>query len=269
MSKYLIAFVIFNLGICKLSSSARINCDYGGNGNYAGILGYIYQCEVDHDPEILTKESSTITEITGFHTYSRTDQSVLGIRAAHKTIKYFPQGMEKIFANLNLIDFYGVGLLEVHQDDLKAFPDLVVLYLGHNEIESLESGLFDYNPKLQVIAFPYNGIKEIHPDIFDNLNVLIRFWFKGNNCIDNEYNSRYDITNALTRVYNNCAPKVEKTSSESELDDNLSEHNYGLYDYSENAGDSIKTVEMSKDDSGRHCGNLMLIGLMTAIFRLI
>ncbi|KAL7013631.1 hypothetical protein ACKWTF_015497 [Chironomus riparius] len=273
MGKYFVIFVSFFLTICKLSSSTEINCGYGDNGNYQGILGYIYQCEVENDSNIETKESATITAFKGLHRNFNSDVTVFGIRAEGKTFKYFPQSMEKIFKNLKVIDFYRVGMVEIHESDLKPFPDLVVLYLGHNRIETLESGLFDHNPKLQVIAFPYNGIKHIYGNIFDNLHQLSRFWFKGNDCINSEYNSRSEISTAIEHVKEHCAVVTDMASEESELDDNLQEHEDesdrkftdSEEDWNSKSVGTEQNYNVEQNGSAGKIGNFKIIGLLAII----
>lgn len=211
-----------------MSSSTDINCGYGDNGNYHGILGFIYQCEVANDPKIETKESIAISTVTGTHRFSKTDQSVLGIRAEGKTMRYFPQGLKNFFQNLKVIDFYRVEMVEIHQADLKPFPDLVVLYLGFNKVQVLESGLFDHNPQLEVIAFPHNELKHIYGNIFDHLSKLSRFWFKGNDCINSEFNTRDAINTAIEHIKEHCTP-VGESSSESENNVNMREHSDEIY----------------------------------------
>lgn len=190
---------------------------------------------------------------------------MLGIRAEGKTLKYFPQGMEKIFNNLKVIDFYRVEMVEVHQSDLKPFPDLVVLYLGHNEIKTLESGLFDHNPKLQVIAFPFNGVKEIAYNIFDNLNHLSKIWLKGNECIDTDYNSRHEMSTAKEVVKELCGPVTESITEESELDDNLLEHESDSTEYLEDVEENFEKETDSNVSSGRLEGRLVIVGVLTVI----
>ena len=112
------------------------------------VVGNIYYCFVDNNPNILTQESAQIREIRGSHGSSKTNDDVLGFYAVSKTIQYFPQGLEKFFKNLKVIFIGSCQLKEIHQADLKPFANLVIFYLNGNPIEVIEEGFFDFNPNL-------------------------------------------------------------------------------------------------------------------------
>ena len=165
----------------SLWTSTLIDCNYYADDYY--LFGYNYRCTVDNDPNIISKESAVINEVTGSHQTSKSHNDVLGIYASDKTIHFFPKGLEKTFKNIKLIDITICQLKEIHQADLKPFPNLVHLSLSYNEIEVIEEGLFDYNPNLEVVGFYERKLVHIDPNVFDNLNKLRSFWFSLVPCV--------------------------------------------------------------------------------------
>jgi len=148
------------------------------------ILGGIYRCEVENNLDITSADSATITSVTGNHSTLRTNDDVVGFDSRHKNIDYFPQGLEKFFGNLKSIVIYYGHIKEIHQSDLKPYPKLVNLYLENNDIETIEAGLFDFNPKLEGVSFWENKITKIDPNVFDHLSKLQNIWLGGNVCIN-------------------------------------------------------------------------------------
>jgi len=97
-------------------------------------------------------------------------------------------------------------LKEIHQSDLKVFPNLVYFDLTFNEIEVIEAGLFDFNPNLEYIIFYESKIIHIDPNVFDHLNKLKYFWFRPVPCVhENIYNSREEVLEVLKVVKSNCS----------------------------------------------------------------
>ncbi|KAL7011459.1 hypothetical protein ACKWTF_014266 [Chironomus riparius] len=151
--------------------STIIECNFNTFYNY-NTVGPIYKCEVENNPNILTQESAQISEINGTHTISKNNDYVFGFKANFKTIQVFPIGLEKFFKNLKLIIIFSCQLKEIHQSDLKVFPDLITFSLASNKIEVIEEGLFDFNPNLEFVAFYETEIIHIDPNVFDHLTKL-------------------------------------------------------------------------------------------------
>jgi len=168
---------------------------------------------------------------------------VIGFRAYQKTIQFFPKGLEKIFNNLNVIDIESCGLKEIHQSDLKVFPNLLVFVLSGNEIEVIEEGLFDFNPNLELVGFEESKIIHIDPNVFDHLNNLSNFWFFGVPCVDleNIWDSKEEVEEALKVGKSNCS-NSEFLSLENQF------KNLETLD-SENFNKKVETFEKSFNNS--------------------
>jgi len=169
-------------------------------------MGSVYLCYVYNNPIILTEESAEIKRISGIHEGSRNNDHVTGFSAIYLTLKFFPRGLDKFFKNLKMFRISYCQLKEIHQSDLKPFPNLVYLFLFCNEIEVIEAGLFDFNPNLEVVGFREPKIKHIDPNVFDNLTKLRWFWFREVPCIDkNIDDSKDQVQEAIKVVKSKCS----------------------------------------------------------------
>jgi len=131
---------------------------------------------------------------------------VEGFYAEFETIKFFPKGLDKLFKNLKLIHMYYCDLKEIHQSDLKPFPNLVYFRLALNKIEVIEAGLFDYNPNLEFVGFWESKIIHIDPNVFDHLYKLSYLWLSTVPCINIDfYDSREQVKKAIKIVKSNCS----------------------------------------------------------------
>jgi len=136
---------------------------------------------------------------------SKSNDDVIGLEVTNKKIHYFPQGLEKFFKNLKLIWINGANLKEIHQSDLKPFPNLVFFYLPNNYIEVLEEGLFDYNPNLEALGFDGSKVSHIDSNVFDKLDKLSYFWSGSNACISKYvFGSKQEVKGAITLAKSQC-----------------------------------------------------------------
>jgi len=169
-------------------------------------LGKIYRCAVSYEPNIRTKESAQIGGINGTHQDLRTNDDVLGFHADDKTIQVFPKGLDNFFKNLKVIFIWFGELKEIHQSDLKVFPNLVYFNLGSNRIEVIEEGLFDFNPNLEFVEFYEIRIIHIDPNVFDHLNKLRYFLFSNVLCVrQNVFNLTEQVQEAIKVVKSSCS----------------------------------------------------------------
>lgn len=159
-----------------------INCNF--YTTKFNILGKIYHCEVTNVLNTTSPLDATITSINGNHELDMTNNDVVGFKVVNKSTEYFPQYLQKFFPNLKLIMIEFGRIKEIHQSDLKPFPELVSLDLWENDIEVLEEGLFDFNPNLAGFWIFHNKIFHIDYQVFDNLSKLIYIDMFMNVCID-------------------------------------------------------------------------------------
>ncbi|CAG9810596.1 unnamed protein product [Chironomus riparius] len=207
----LLLFCVIGVNL-DLSASTSIECSYKTRD--WNIVQNVYHCPVNKNPRITTRESAAITSISGTHQNGMTNSDVGGFYAYSRTINYFPRGLETFFKTIKIIQIYDCNLKEVHQEDLKPFPNLVELYLRFNDLEVLEEGLFDFNPDLHYIGLNYNKIVYIGPNVFDHLTKLRDLSLHSNLCISKEAkNSISEVKNVIQAIKSQCNINTTTTTT--------------------------------------------------------
>lgn len=80
---------------------------------------------------------------------------------------------EKFFKNIAGLTINNSKLKKISQNDLKEFPKLKEIFIISNEVENLDSNLFEFNKSLKLVWIEGNKIKKIGAEIFDELHELI------------------------------------------------------------------------------------------------
>lgn len=141
----------------------------------------VYSCTVQNFIEI--GEPNMIIESASGSKSDEYNVEAIHLNASSSSqVYFFPGGLNAIFTNLKMIYIEGVELKEVHQSDLKPFPQLEVISFYNNKLESLEKDLFKFNPNLHTFGANFNKISFIHPDVFDHLHSLSSLRINGNPC---------------------------------------------------------------------------------------
>lgn len=118
----------------------------------------------------------------------------------------FPAGIRKIFPNLFFIKLDRLGIKNLHQKDLKDFPQLIHLDLEYNDISVLEKDLFRFNKFLRTINFKINELKIIDRNIFDDLKYLQGLNLIDNRCVQSLYFGKAMISVAISTIRRECKP---------------------------------------------------------------
>jgi len=203
-----------------------------------------YYCYVQNSLNITSIDSAYVDQIAGSHLSSNKNDDVIGLFISNKVVHYFPQGLENIFKDLRTIEISDSGLKVVHQSDLKPFSKLTELSLNNNQLEVIESGLFDFNLNLGLINLKNNKISFIDSRVFDNLVKLRFLSLESNICIDMKTEiGLTDVQNIIKAAkdqcddpsYSNLNLKIHKLETESK---SLNSDN--LMDKLNNLEDEIK-----------------------------
>ncbi|CAH1710629.1 unnamed protein product [Chironomus riparius] len=173
-----ILLIICILASIKPSKSLIIECSFIKH-TYSHLKD-VSCCHVVNNLNIITQEKAIVTSNT--NDSIRTD--TVGFRIFNISTRYFPQGLDRMFNNLKVIEISFGQLKEIHQTDLKPFMLLEVIYFYSNDIEVLESGLFDDNKSLRYILFTKNKLAHIDGNVFEKLLHLTNLYLNGNECID-------------------------------------------------------------------------------------
>ena len=195
-------FLLF-LTIPHLIVARNIPCSYHQGG--WGGFGSPYYGLAQTPFEITSPNDTFVDSATGQHTNERTDDSVITFSTVGINVYYFPRGLEQIFKNLQGVEIRSCHLKEIHQADLRWYPNLLELHITDNDIETIEPGLFDYNPNLRLVGFVKNKISKIGVNVFDHLPKLLTLALNTNLCIDNGiYNNRAKVQDFIREVRTQC-----------------------------------------------------------------
>jgi hypothetical protein len=100
-------------------------------------------------------------------------------------IKFFPKNLTNFFKNLEIVQIHNSNIKTITKDDLKQFNGkLKALQLQGNEIEVIESSLFDDNKNLEMFWVYNNKIKLVEEGAFNGLANLNCLLFSLNPCTD-------------------------------------------------------------------------------------
>ncbi|CAG9810076.1 unnamed protein product [Chironomus riparius] len=230
------------LAILQSSSSINLDCSFNTNFHYS-IVGKVYRCEIQNDLQVSSPDDFVADSTSGEHWTEMGDHNVTGLFAHSKDWKFMPKNVEKFFENIKLIDIIKSKIQEIHQSDLKPFQKLVYCGFKDNEIQTLETGLFDYNLELELISFWNNRITQVGPNVFDHLTKLTWLYFDENPCLNMRVeDNRQGVLSMVEKVTQNC-----KTSNSDALKKEIEELKAQFKDL-KNAHDSgftamIKTTE--------------------------
>jgi Leucine-rich repeat (LRR) protein len=99
-----------------------------------------------------------------------------------KIVSYFKKLMPPFHVRMNgLEDFQAHGFVTmVFPEDFNNLPNLKLLDLSSNFIETLPSNLFEHNPQLEVINLAHNRLKSIGVSTFSHLKLLKNVNLTGN-----------------------------------------------------------------------------------------
>jgi len=188
------------LSFFGVTFSNKLNCKYDYFEFRA--VGKIYYCWVQNNLGIISSETSQIDSEQGSHDSGKNNNDVKGFWSDKGGINYFPRGLERLYPNTNFICIRDGNIKEIHQSDLKQYPNLVVLDLWKNHLEVLEDGLFAYNPDLVYVSLETNKICYIAPNIFDHLTKIRWLQFEENECINQKADDSLTAVEGLIKTIN-------------------------------------------------------------------
>jgi hypothetical protein len=159
-------------------SSIKLNCQYEYIENC--VLN-CYQCT--SVKFIVTKPNQTVTDINGEHLEYENSQDANSLRIIDQIVKFFPSGLGHHFPYLLVLKIWSSSLSHLSQRDLKEFKYLTDLSVSGNNLEVLDSNLFDFNHHLKHIDFTRNRIKHVGLNLLKPLHKLAFADFYQNDCI--------------------------------------------------------------------------------------
>jgi len=147
----------------------EINCTFDGRSN-------IQRCFVSHEKISENHE----LKFTGQHQSGKTNMDVQSVEFNLCTVTKVPQGLTKIFPNLNILKILNSNLENICKSDLVEYKNIKRFNCNENEVKFLPADLFEGFENLEFISFNNNKLDFIEPNILDGLEKLKFVDFRGN-----------------------------------------------------------------------------------------
>lgn len=172
-----------------------------------------YTCQVKNQ-EITGDEGDF--DFQGNHFNGRSNDGVKWLHFFDCTIPKMPNGLSKIFKNLEVLTIKDSKLKSITKLDLQEFKNLKSLDLTGNKIEFLPGDLFQATRNIEKIRLTWNRIKVIEPELLENLPKLKYVDLTKNVNISCFYNEAYQQGNApritleqlKSKIRQDCKPSA-------------------------------------------------------------
>lgn len=190
--------------LVTLAASLRISCKYEEAGSFAVYVENVYRCNVT----VMNIEiaDAVVEGVDGTHLRTKRSDDVNVFSIRNKPCRFLPSGIGSSFKNLEGLEIYRAGLKAITREDMKQFPNLKVLWIYANDLQTLPSGLLEHNTKLNYISFWNNNINSIAADIFNPVKDLYRVTLKENSCISRNAVNRTQIAELMLKIAEKCKP---------------------------------------------------------------
>lgn len=221
-TKYLIAVLIF-ISISK-SLQLTVHCEYKNSSSVSNgplnweIVKDTYACVIE---TLDVKSKLYVTNITGTHINGYTNGNVRALKIIGggtvtsdgntnsdeiiSRCEIIPSGFGSMFSSIEALSVSEANLKSVSNADLKQFANLREIWILSNNLEYLESTLFQYNENVAFISFSGNKIKYIGEHFFNFLPKLLQALFYYNECIDDEATVVSELSSLKQKIKEKCA----------------------------------------------------------------
>jgi len=151
----------------------EINCNFGIVTFYDENL---FTCSIKDQKIPESCEFKIIGQLEG----RKTTEDVLCVEFENCTVTKIPQGLTKIFPNMNILRIFNSKLKDICKNDLVEYNNFKRFHFDQNELKFLPGNLFEGFKNLELISFWGNKLKVIEPNILDGLDKLKYVNFQGN-----------------------------------------------------------------------------------------
>lgn len=161
----------------------------------------------------MTSINTELAEVTGFSVRNVAfSNNVVRLSINNQVCYFIPQGTGKLFPNLQVLRIWSSGLKKLQQNDIKDFENLKELIVPLNDIESLDSNLFEFNKKLIKIDMSRNKLQHVGLALFTSLPILSSVNLNHNECIDDNFKTNVAVF--VDKVRRNCPPTIDMLKSD-------------------------------------------------------
>lgn len=155
--------------------------------------------------------NQTVTTINNQTSSFYRNKNVKFLIVQSQVVNFMPKGIATFFPMLEELEISGSKLKSIKQQDLKPFKSLRKVFFFDNDIEKLDSDLFQFNPEVRVIAFDDNELKFVGKNILKPLRKLVEASFRGrgNSCIFRFADTPSQISELIAELEENCQTKLQ------------------------------------------------------------
>lgn len=172
-------------------------------------LENVYQCQ----GKVLNSGRENVVEnVVGTHVTNKSNFNVESLNLVHQKLKKFPEKLNKFFPNLIKIYLGNCNLQSITADDLKHFKSLRVLDVWNNQLTSLPGDLFRFTPKVERVYFAKNQISVVGEGLLDGLSLQYAD-FRHNRCIDLRAQTRQEVQRLKQEISEKCSQDQETFDS--------------------------------------------------------
>lgn len=151
--------------------------------------------------------NETVTSISGNRPNTIHENIETLVISKSPFLLYFPSGVENFFPNLSTIAIASTGIKSLKNRDLEKFPKLKILNLKGNQIEELNSNVFELNKNIEKVDLSDNKLKYIGSDIAKNLKVID---LSNNICINATAKNTLELEELKLKLLASCDKNNEK-----------------------------------------------------------
>ncbi|KAG5667187.1 hypothetical protein PVAND_015182 [Polypedilum vanderplanki] len=153
MRIFVFRLIIFHV-ILTLAKSNQIifNCDFSSSS-----------CTGKPNVEITNRENA-ISNISNYKLNYKTTVTTLKVRNC--LMNFLPQGFDKFFDSIKILEIKNTHLIEITKFDLKQFCELEELSIIFNDLTTIDGDLFDNHQQMKFLDLRFNKIFSIPNEVY-------------------------------------------------------------------------------------------------------
>lgn len=150
-------------------------------------------------------EGPTTIDSTGTTIKSSKDADMGGMSFyANKKVSFLPEKLSVVYPYLVALSAYSCSIKTISKENFKGLRSLKYIELGGNQLERLDTGVFNDLVSLELLHLNNNKLKFLNYETFRNLLQLKNVLLSGNRCIDKNFNDEREVKNMEREVEENC-----------------------------------------------------------------
>jgi len=194
--------------IKPFQTEVYIHCRY--ENQHFDTIGSVYACV----SRLMIMESDR--KVIGVSKYpaNNDEEYVNYLQIADQEVGFIPEEINVFFAYIIGFQMNNCSLKDVSKNELKSFPNLKLLDLSTNKLESLRADLFEYSTNLIWVSFEKNNIVTVGAEIFKSLHQLEQLNFSSNSCIDENADSVEKVEILIPKIAFKCSYTIQEIRNE-------------------------------------------------------